>query len=219
MGVSRRRRAGASEIDPFVRRLATTLSIADGKLELIQDALTFEEAMLSGNVKASQIRQLGTDLAAKAGAVGVPLFAIYLSGSVVGLSAAGITSGLAALGFGGLFGLSAMVSGIGVVIVVGVVVYKVVRWLAGSEEAELAVLREKLMQEVVKQLQRSVNALLEDLTMLTADVVELTLQAKIDKTRMRKLAHEMHALTQALSKLTKRQQSPTALVHAEGPSA
>lgn len=216
MGVSRR--AGARETAPFIRRLAATLGITDDKLQLIQDALVFEEAMLSGNVKASQIRKMGTDLAAKAGAVGVPLVAIYLSGSVVGLSAAGITSGLAALGFGGLFGLGAMVSGLGVVIVVGVVVYKVVRWLAGSEEAELAVLREKLMQEVVKQLQRSVNALLEDLTMLTDDVVELTRRTKSDESRMRKLAQEMQALMQALTKLTKRQQSPTALVH-EGPSA
>lgn len=219
MGVSRRRRAGVSEIDPFIRRLAASLGITDEKLGLIQDALAFEEAMLSGNVKASQVRKMGTDLAAKAGAVGVPLVAIYLSGSVVGLSAAGITSGLAALGFGGLFGLGAMVSGIGVVIVVGVVVYKVVRWLAGSEETELAALREKLMQEVVKQLQRSVNALLEDLTVLTADVVDLTRQTRIDEVRMRKLAQEVQSLTQALAKLARRQQSSSALARAEGPTA
>ncbi len=93
----------------------------------------------------------------------VPLVAIYLSGSVVGLSAAGMTSGLAALGLGGLFGLSSMVTGIGVVVVVGVGVYKLVRWMSGSEDRELGELRERLIQEVMRQLQATVNALIEDL--------------------------------------------------------
>ncbi|MFN6065837.1 MAG: TerB family tellurite resistance protein, partial [Pseudanabaena sp.] len=47
-------------------------------------------------------------------AVGVPIAAVYLSGSVIGLSAAGITSGLAAIGLG--FG---MVPGIGIAVLVG----------------------------------------------------------------------------------------------------
>src|SRR5205085_10284638 len=51
-------------------------------------------------------------------AVGIPIAAVSVLGSVGGLSAAGITSGLAALGLG-----LGMVPGIGVAIIGGTVVY------------------------------------------------------------------------------------------------
>lgn len=49
--------------------------------------------------------------------LGIPVGAIYLSGSVIGLSAAGITSGLA--GLGALVGLGAMIPGVGIAIILG----------------------------------------------------------------------------------------------------
>ncbi|MFO0646008.1 MAG: hypothetical protein U0326_07210 [Polyangiales bacterium] len=205
MVIARRRETGANaSTDVFVAHVAQRYGVSLPQREFIEQALVFDEAVLSGSVNASQIKKMGTDLAAKSAAVGVPLVAVYLSGSVIGLSAAGITSGLAALGFGGLFGLSAMVTGIGAVLVLGVAVYQIVRWLAGSEEKELAALRERLMQEVVRQLQRTVNALLGDIQELTANVVDLTRQAEIDKRRMRRLAQELQALAGAMATLSKR---------------
>lgn len=53
-------------------------------------------------------------------AVGVPLVAVYFSGSVIGLSAAGITSGLAAIGLG-----LGMIPGIGIAIFIGLVILTV----------------------------------------------------------------------------------------------
>lgn len=206
IGVSRRRRTGGvGATDGFVAWVAKQVGVSAEQLALIEQAVDFDEAVLSGNVKAKQLKVMGGALAAQAGAVGVPLVAIYLSGSVVGLSAAGMTSGLAALGLGGLFGLSSMVTGIGVVLVVGVGVYKLVRWMSGSEEKELAELRERLMQEVMRQLQATVNALIEDLNTLTQDVVELVRDTEIDQARLRRLAQEVNALTSALSRLAKRQ--------------
>ena len=73
----------------------------------------FDEQILAGQISDSQIANHAKTLAAKASAVGMPIAAVYLSGSVVGLSASGITSGLAALGLGGVLGLSSMVTGIG----------------------------------------------------------------------------------------------------------
>lgn len=207
MGVSRRRQSGEGGArDPFIYWVAQKASIGAEKLAFIEEVLTFDEEVLSGKAKASQVKHMASEVAAKASAVGVPLVAVYLSGSVLGLSAAGITSGLAALGVGGLFGLSSMVTGIGVVVVVGVGIYKLVRWLGGSEEKELAELREHMMQEVMKQLQRTVNALIEDLLHLTQDVVDLTREAAIDEVRLRRLAQEVNALTAALSRLAKRHQ-------------
>ena len=55
--------------------------------------------------------------AAGLSAVGVPIAAVWFSGSVIGLSAAGITSGLA--GLGALIGIGGMIPGIGVAILLG----------------------------------------------------------------------------------------------------
>jgi len=78
----------------------------------------------SSGVSAVDLKKLGGDVAAGLASAGVPIAAVAVSGSVWGLSAAGITSGLAALGLG--FG---MASGIGVVAAIGVGSYFGVRWL------------------------------------------------------------------------------------------
>jgi hypothetical protein len=60
--------------------------------------------MLREDFSDDALKRSMKELTAKAGAVGVPLAAVYLSGSVIGMSAAGITSGLATLGLGGVLG-------------------------------------------------------------------------------------------------------------------
>ncbi|MDP4086135.1 MAG: hypothetical protein Q8934_16155 [Bacillota bacterium] len=75
-------------------------------------------------------------MAAKAGAVGVPMAAIYFSGSVIGLDATGITSELAALGMGGILGLSGIVTGIGAALLIGVGAYKGIKKVTGISDLE-----------------------------------------------------------------------------------
>lgn len=75
--------------------------------------------------------QLTRTAAAGLAAVGVPLAAVYVSGSVIGLSAAGITSGLAALGLG-----LGMVPGIGVAVLLGTGAFLGVRALLSAVSAE-----------------------------------------------------------------------------------
>lgn len=72
--------------------------------------------------------EITSHAAAGLAAVGVPLAAVYVSGSVIGLKAAGITAGLAALGLG-----LGMATGLGVVALLGAGVYFGVRaLLSGS---------------------------------------------------------------------------------------
>lgn len=71
---------------------------------------------------------------AKGAAVGMPLAAVYLSDSVVGLGATGITSGLATLGMGGLLGLSGVVTEIGVVILSDIAAYQGVKWFISNNK-------------------------------------------------------------------------------------
>jgi len=106
-------------------------------------------------------------------AVGVPIAAVYFSGSVVGLSAAGITSGLAALGLG--FG---MVPGIGVAVLVGTATFIGVMWLLNRHKAhrkaEVKAENDRRAQRVVKNLQATINDLVDRIAELRdkADTAE-----------------------------------------------
>jgi hypothetical protein len=119
------------------------LSEAQGQLlELARISLAVTEAQSAALANfAAQLRsvrlrglddrkaaEITSHAAAGLAAVGVPLTAVYVSGSVIGLKAAGITSGLAALGLG-----LGMATGLGVVALLGAGVYFGVRaLLSGS---------------------------------------------------------------------------------------
>ena len=105
--------------------------------------------------------------------VGIPIAAVYFSGSVIGLSAAGITSGLAALGLGGVLGLSSMVTGIGIAVVVGAGVYMGINKLLDTggkrKKEDLRKKQERKAQLVIQNLQATINTLLEQITVLMTD--------------------------------------------------
>ena len=111
-------------------------------IDLAEKTVKYEQALIDGKVSAGELEAHVKEVVAVATAASIPITALFFSGSVVGLSAAGITSGLAALGLGGLLGLSAMVTGIGTVVVLGVTAYAATRWVLSGKDRELARQRE-----------------------------------------------------------------------------
>ena len=108
-----------------IHAIADSLDVNAGQLAaMIKYVEAVRQAQKSPSVDHEDLKKLGGELAASLASAGVPLAAIAVSGSVFGLSAAGITSGLAALGLG-----LGMASGIGVVVGIGVGSYLGVRWL------------------------------------------------------------------------------------------
>jgi hypothetical protein len=104
--------------------LASQLKVNDEQISAMRQ---YVDAVLQAKaVGASDgnLKKLGGEVAASLASVGVPVGAVAVSGSVFGLSAAGITSGLAALGMG-----LGMVPGIGVAVGIGVGAYFAVKWL------------------------------------------------------------------------------------------
>lgn len=102
------------------------------------------------DLRAVQLRGQNDTVAAQAtraavagvAAAGVPIAVVYVSGSVLGLSAVGITSGLAALGLG-----LGMVPGIGVAILLGTGVFLGVQALLDAASQEPAgVLRAQMQR-------------------------------------------------------------------------
>ena len=172
---------------PGIGKLAEALDLDDKKVRFLEDACEQDEKILAGKLSDSQIAATAKELAGRAGAVGVPLGAIYLSGSVTGLSAAGIVSGLAALGMGGVLGLSAMVTGIGVAIIVGGTTYKGVRWVLGGSERYRASLRELMLQEVLRIHQGAIINLGEDMSHFGERIANLASESERTRTDLNRL--------------------------------
>ena len=188
---------------PPILQLAEMLDLDDKKVEFIEDACVQDEKILAGELKDSGIANAAKELTARAGAVGVPLGAIYMAGSVTGFGAAGITSGLAALGLGGVLGLSAMLSGIGVTIIVGGIVYKGARWVLGSSERDRVSLRELMLQEVLRIHQGAIINLGEDMSHFGKRIAALSLETDRNRAAIDKLAWEVTLLTRSAGALTR----------------
>jgi uncharacterized tellurite resistance protein B-like protein len=98
-------------------------------------------------------------------AVGVPIAAVVYSGSVVGLSAAGITSGLAALGLG-----AGMIPGIGVAILIGTAAFVGLNYLFDTgnkrKKEQYRRERERKAQLAMENLQETINHLIDRMARL-----------------------------------------------------
>ena len=188
---------------PGIRQLAGMLELDDEKVEFIEDACAKEEAILAGDVSDSEITNAAKAMAAQAAAVGVPVAAVYLSGSVTGLSAAGIASGLAALGLGGVLGLSAMVSGIGVAILAGGAAYKGVRRALGGSERNRASRRELMLQDVLRIHQGAIINLGEDMSFFGERIAALSKETERNRGAIDRLSREVTLLSRSADALTR----------------
>ncbi len=128
-------------------------------------------------------------------AVGVPIAAVVYSGSVVGLSAAGITSGLAALGLG-----LGMIPGIGVAILIGTAAFVGLNYLFDTgnkrKKEEHRNERERKAQLAMENLQETINHLVERMERLQGDAAD----AKANKEAIELLNERLTKLQQVLAR-------------------
>ncbi len=128
-------------------------------------------------------------------AVGVPIAAVVYSGSVVGLSAAGITSGLAALGLG-----LGMIPGISVAILIGTAAFVGLNYLFDTgnkrKKEQHRRERERKAQLAMENLQETINHLVERMTRLEEDAAD----AKANKEAIQLLNERLTKLKQVLAR-------------------
>lgn len=156
----------------FFNANRSLLNIRDTDLEVIILALETDYKLLAEDFTDDKMTAAFKELSAKAAAVGTPLAAVYLSGSVIGMSAAGMTSGLAMLGMGGILGLSSMATGIGVAILIGVGTYAGVKKLTGSNELSNYKRKQLMLNEVIKQTQDTISTIVDDINYITGKLNE-----------------------------------------------
>lgn len=157
---------------PFIMEFARICHISSEQMALFKKAIDADRQIYDEDTDDLALEAGFRNIAQGAAAVGVPLAALYFSGSVIGLSAAGITSGLATLGLGGVFGLSSMVTGIGAVILLGIGAKKGIEHLTGQNEIDRRKRKEALLLAVNKHLQKSINMLMQDINHFTARLAE-----------------------------------------------
>jgi hypothetical protein len=186
----------------FFQKNRNFLKVSDDEVDLIVMAIQNDHNMLKDDFTDDQIIKGLKILSAKAAAVGTPLAAVYLSGSVIGMSAAGMTSGLATLGFGGLLGLSSMATGIGVAVLIGVGAYAGINTLTGANELTHYKRRELMLNEVIKQIQATISLLIQDINYITDKLNEYILTHDIQDAQIKKLMSLMSQMTGAGAVLT-----------------
>lgn len=194
----------------FLQNNRELLQISDEEIELAVMAIKNDYDMLRDDLTDDQIVSALKLLSAKAAAVGTPLAAVYLSGSVVGMSAAGLTSGLASLGMGGLLGMSGMMTGIGVAVLIGVGTYAGVRKLTGADELSRSKRRELMLNEVIKQTQLTISLVMNDINFITEKLNEAIQAQGAQDVKIKRLMGLMTRMTSAGQVLTEKTSSAQA---------
>ncbi|MDK2937387.1 MAG: hypothetical protein PWP62_2395 [Eubacteriaceae bacterium] len=188
----------------FFTALQQQFEVKDDQIDLIIAAIKNDEEILLQRKNDSEITKAMKEMAAKAGAVGVPLAAIYFSGSVVGVSAAGISSGLATLGMGGLLGFSAMFTGIGVAVLVGVGAYKGIKKVTGLSDLENNKQREMMLQAIIKNSQKSLNYLIEDVNEISKQLMNEIQKGSESAMKIEKISAMLGMLSKGAQKTTEK---------------
>lgn len=197
----------------FLNKHRGLFRVSENEVDLAIDAIRCDRQFLQEDIPDDQIVATLKALSAKAAAVGTPLAAVYLSGSVIGLSAAGMTSGLATLGMGGMLGMSSMATGIGVAVLIGVGAYVGVRKLTGANELTRFKRRELMLQEVVKLTQSTISMLIQDINFVTLRLNETMAAHGLQDAKIRKLMSLMTQLTGAGAVLAGRNETTQASVN------
>jgi uncharacterized tellurite resistance protein B-like protein len=178
----------------LIDKAKRALRISDDQIaeiyNFVKEARRIRERGLDDNLAADAMKRAASGLAG----VGVPIAAVYLSGSVVGFSAAGITSGLAALGLG-----LGMVSGIGVAILVGTVtvigISKLLDVGGQRKKERMAAERERKAQLVIKNLQEAINEVINYLN----ELKDAAAESAANREAIEVLTRRLKALQQALN--------------------
>lgn len=191
----------------FLHKHRQAFDVTDEQIDLALNAIKVDRQLLSEHVTDDQMTAMLKGVAAKAASVGVPMAAVYLTGSVVGLSAPGITSGLATLGMGGVLGMSGMVTGIGVVVLLGVGAYAGMNRFTGADEIAKSKRRELMLTEVVKQTQNTISDFMEDMNYVVKKLNGLIQQDNVKGDEILRLSGLLTQLSGAGQLLTDRSES------------
>lgn len=161
-------------------------------ISLAEEIIEKEEKLLSGEISTKEFESSIKDFAIKTASVGVPVAAIYMSGSIMGLGIQGVLYGLSSIA--GIFGFASIFSGLGVVVLLGLGTYTGLRALTGGGGRENQRSREILLQGVIQTTQKTINIILEDLNYISDELGQALEQSDHQTLQIEKLKQMMTML-------------------------
>jgi len=177
----------------FLDKYKDLFELSDAEIDLAYDTVENDYKILKEDLDDDTITKNTKELASKAAAAGAPLAAVYISGSVIGMSAAGITSGLATLGMG-----MGMTGGLAVIGIIGVLSYKGVKHLTGANELDKYKTRELMLHEVIKQTQKTISLIIDDVNYIVQKLNDTILNHSDQTEKIKKLTYMMAQFQGAL---------------------
>jgi len=168
----------------FLNEHQELFELSDAEIDLAYGTVETDYKLLKEDLDDAAITRNAKELASKAAAAGAPLAAVYISGSVIGMSAAGITSGLATLGMG-----MGMTGGLAVIGIIGVLSYKGVKHLTGANELDKYKTRDKMLHDVIKQTQKTISLIIDDVNYIVQKLNDTILNHSEQTEKIKKLTH------------------------------
>jgi len=184
---------------PFLIKNKEEMQLGDEDLKFAHAAVAEAFSLLRDDVDDNKIRENASQLASTAAAVGAPIAAVYISGSVVGLSASGITSGLATLGLG-----MGMTGGLAVLGAVGFLTYTGVRKYSGVNELDRYKVKLAMLNEALKQTHLTIRDTIEDINLLVSDLSTAMSNSEENRSEIVKLEKLVSKFSKALRKTSKK---------------
>lgn len=176
-----------------INRILESINISHDEVEVIIESLKKTEDIINQRLDDTEITKQMKDISAKALAVGVPMTALYFTG-MTGVSAAGITSGLAGMGFK-IFGLSKMFTGIGTIALIGAGAYQGAKHFTGLKDIENNKQREVLIQQIIRNQQATLNSIIEDINHISTELIEALKIGEENKQKAIQVAHLLSKYT------------------------
>jgi len=177
----------------FLDENKNLFELSDDEINLAYETVENDYKLLTEDLDDDAIKKNAKELASTAAAAGAPLAAVYISGSVIGMSAAGMTSGLATLGMG-----MGMTGGLAVIGIIGVLSYKGVKHLTGANELDKYKTRELMLHDVIKQTQKTISLIIDDVNYIVQKLNDTILNHSDQTEKIKKLTHMMAQFQGAL---------------------
>jgi primosomal protein N'' len=176
--------------DTFIREVQESVGVTDEQINFFFEKLQADDDIINKRQTNKDIEKTLKSLAAKAGGIGIPLAALYFSGSL--------------WVFGGSLFLWGGLGPIAIAAGLGFLGYQGIKKLTGISEIEDNGQREMMLQGVIRNSQKSLNFLIEDVNYITIRLAEELQKGQGTAILIQKLKAQLLMLSQSAATMTVR---------------
>lgn len=153
----------SSEKQTFLNNAQKLLDISETQMKFFEEEYKRDKLYFKKDIENNIVEKVIVETIAHATALGIPLTAVFLSGTIKGLGALGLISGLRALGGKKVTGKYSVLVGVGTAVFIGIAAYKVAKKLFCTSREREEKIKELMWKEVTAIHQDAIKAIEEDI--------------------------------------------------------